>query len=243
MTDPNLPIVLRDCQLKTNDIDIEKAKLKRAAIVLCGGKSSRMGFPKWQLPFGDERMLDRILRVTGEVTETQVVVAAEGQALGGLPTNVQLAYDEQPERGPLQGIHAGLKALPPGIQAAYVTSCDVPMLCTEFVNALFALLGPKTDIVVPKQENFYHPLSAVYRPRVLPKVADLLAADRLRPVFLFDQVDTQRISVEALRNVDPKLDSLRNLNDADSYLRSIQEAGLDPTALPPEILRKLNRTV
>ena len=32
-------------------------------IVLCGGKSSRMGQPKYTLPFGDEVLLQRIVRI------------------------------------------------------------------------------------------------------------------------------------------------------------------------------------
>ena len=33
-----------------------------AAIVLCGGRSSRMGTPKALLPFGPELMLQRVVR-------------------------------------------------------------------------------------------------------------------------------------------------------------------------------------
>ena len=38
-------------------------------IVLCGGRSSRMGRPKAWLPFGDELMLPRVVRILREVVE------------------------------------------------------------------------------------------------------------------------------------------------------------------------------
>ena len=45
-------------------------------IVLCGGKSERMGRPKLLLPFGDETMLARVVRIVGQVVSPVVVVAA-----------------------------------------------------------------------------------------------------------------------------------------------------------------------
>jgi molybdopterin-guanine dinucleotide biosynthesis protein A len=36
-------------------------------IVLCGGRSTRMGRPKLSLPFGPETMLQRVLRILSEV--------------------------------------------------------------------------------------------------------------------------------------------------------------------------------
>ena len=54
-------------------------------IILCGGRSSRMGLPKWSLPFGPETMLERIVRLLGKVCPTLVVVAAADQSLVKLP--------------------------------------------------------------------------------------------------------------------------------------------------------------
>jgi len=50
-------------------------------IVLCGGKSTRMGVPKATLPFGPETMLQRVVRLLGTVVSPVVVVAAQGQPL------------------------------------------------------------------------------------------------------------------------------------------------------------------
>ena len=53
--------------------------LSIGGIVLCGGESRRMGRPKAWLPFGDELMLQRVVRILGEVVNPIVVVAAPGQ--------------------------------------------------------------------------------------------------------------------------------------------------------------------
>src|SRR4051812_32950647 len=97
-------------------------------IVLCGGRSTRMGVPKATLPFGPETMLQRVVGLLGGVVSPIVVVAARDQSLPQLPEGVLMTQDEREQRGPLEGLRAGLKALPESVDAAYVTSCDVPLL-------------------------------------------------------------------------------------------------------------------
>ena len=193
-------------------------------IVLCGGKSTRMGTSKAALPFGDETMLERVVRLLGTVVSPIVVVAAADQVLPALPPGAIVTRDEQQGRGPLEGIRAGLKALPEAVDAAYITSCDVPLLVPAFVTRMVSLADGH-DIAVMEIDHFTHPLSAVYRRGTLAHVERLLAADRLRPVFLFDAVDTRRVQPEEMAAVDPDLLTLRNLNTPDDYRDALAAAG------------------
>jgi molybdopterin-guanine dinucleotide biosynthesis protein A len=194
-------------------------------IVLCGGKSTRMGTPKATLLFGPETMLQRVVRLLGTVVDPIIVVAARQQALPALPDSVIVAEDERDQRGPLEGLRAGLKALPNSVDSVYVTSCDVPLLVPGFVTRMIELLGDY-DIAVIEVDGFPHPLSAVYRRAVLPRVEALLENDKLRPVFLFDAVRTRRVRPEEMRSIDPQLRTLRNLNTRDDYRAALAEASL-----------------
>ena len=197
-------------------------------IVLCGGKSTRMGVPKATLPFGPETMLQRVVRLLGTVVSPIIVVAAREQALPALPAGVRIARDEREARGPLEGIRAGLSALPPSIDAAYITSCDVPLLVPAFVERMIELMSDH-DVAVMEIDGFTHPLSAIYRRNTLPHVEALLAADRLRPLFLFEQVRTRRVTPEEMKGVDPELRTLRNLNTQEDYRAALADAGLADT--------------
>jgi molybdenum cofactor guanylyltransferase len=196
-----------------------------AGVVLCGGKSSRMGTAKALLPFGHETMLQRVVRILGTVASPIVVVKADGQELPPLPADVRVTHDERGGRGPLEGLRAGLKALPADADAAYVTSCDVPLLVPEFVERM-AALAEGHEIAVMEIDGFPHPLSAVYRRSTLPHVEALLAADRLRPIFLFEAVDTRRVQPVEMTAVDPDLRTLRNLNTPQDYQDALALAGL-----------------
>ena len=199
--------------------------MNAGGIVLCGGRSTRMGSPKALLPFGAETMLQRVVRLLATVVSPIVVVAAPQQSLPDLPADVLVTRDEQEGRGPLEGLRAGLKALPGTVEMAYVTSCDVPLLVPGFVRHMIDLVTDH-DIAVMEIEGFPHPLSAVYRRNTLPHVEALLAHDRLRPVFLFEAVRTRRVQAAEMTSVDPELLTLRNLNTREDYLEALSSAGL-----------------
>ena len=197
--------------------------MNAGAIVLCGGKSTRMGSSKALLPFGPETMLQRVVRLLDRIVSPIVVVAASDQQLPDLPPAVIVTRDEREGRGPLEGLRAGLKALPADVERAYVTSCDVPLLEPGFVRQMLDL-SDGYDIAVVEIDGFTHPLSAVYRRATLPHVEDLLAHDRLRPAFLFETVNTRRVGPAQL-TADPGLRTLRNVNTRDDYEQALADAG------------------
>jgi molybdopterin-guanine dinucleotide biosynthesis protein A len=196
------------------------------AVVLCGGQSRRMGRPKAWLPFGPELMLERVVRLVGEAVGPVVVVAAPGQELPPLPDRVTVVRDPVSGRGPLQGLAAGLAALPDAVELAYATATDVPFLQPAWIARLHGLIGDH-DLAIPFVEGYHHPLAALYRrATILPAVEALLKEDRLRPVFLMEVVKTRVVEAEELREVDPELDTLRNLNSPEDYSAALVRAGL-----------------
>ena len=205
-------------------------------IVLCGGRSSRMGRPKAWLPFGGELMLQRVVRVLREVVGPVVVVAAPGQDVPPLPAGVEIVRDEVEGRGPLQGLAAGLAALEGKADGAYLSSCDVPFLLPEFVRRVIELGEFTTDIPrygsehqtgyaasVPHVGGYFHPLAAAYRNSVTWPMMRLLSENRLRPVFLFDSVPTRVVEPHELADIDPTFQSLRNLNTPEDYETALRE--------------------
>lgn len=209
-----------------------KRSLSVGGVILCGGQSRRMGRPKAWLPFGGEMMLQRVVRLVRQAVEPVVVVAAPEQELPELPSEVLVSRDDVPGRGPLQGISAGLHAVKDRVDAAYVSSCDVPFLRPAFIRHMVAALS-RADIAVPFADGHHHPLAAVYRTRIVPEVDRLLAADRLRPFFLFEAVPTNIVSGETLCAVDAQLDSLRNLNTPEDYHAALDELHDRPEGRSP----------
>jgi molybdopterin-guanine dinucleotide biosynthesis protein A len=194
-----------------------------------------MGSPKAWLDFGGEPLLARVVRTVGCACAPVIVVAAPGQDVPPLPPDIAIARDPLEGRGPLQGIAAGLHALLESpasraehIDAAFVTSTDAPFLAPALVARLAALRGGDHDIAVPHTDDHFHPLSAIYACTCLPHIEALLAADRLRPFFLFERVRTVVCDARTLladpdfAAADPALRSFENLNTPDDYARALR---------------------
>ena len=162
-----------------------------------------MGQPKAWLPFGPERMLQRVVRLVSTVARPIVVVAAPDQEIPALPEAVIIARDPVRGQGPLQGLAAGLAALPEEVELAYATATDVPFLQPSWINRLAELIGDH-DLAIPRCDEFLHPFAALYRrATVLPASASLLRTGRFRPAFLVDELRARIVTADELKEADP----------------------------------------
>ena len=196
-----------------------------AGIVLCGGRSRRMGRDKAWLPCAGGTQVAAVLRALAADCDPLIVVAAAGQALPPLPKAAIVVNDLEPYPGPLHGLAVGLDALPAACPGAFVSSCDVPALRPEFVRLVCGRLAAGFDIAIPFVEGRWQPLSAAYRRHVAATAWELLAADRRRPVFLLERHPQVVLTADELRRADPDLASLRNANTPAEYAALVGTAG------------------
>lgn len=187
-------------------------QIDAAAVVLAGGKSSRMGRPKALLPFDGAPLIAHVVRLLGELCAETVVVAAPGQELPSVAAT--LVRDEVAYQGPVSGIYHGLSAATKDL--CFVTSCDAPFLSRRLIAHLLAQ-SAEYDVVVPHWERRYQPLHAVYRKTVAPLLKAQLARGELRPVFLFDKVRTRNVGEDEIRRLDPEGLSFLNMNTPEEY--------------------------
>lgn len=191
-----------------------------SAVILAGGKSSRMGRAKALLPFDGEPLIAHIVRALQSLFTDIVVVAAPDQELPELP--VTLARDEVAYRGPVSGIYHGLSATRHPV--SFIGSCDMPFLSLPLISYLVSEIG-NHDVVVPEWDGRYQPLFAVYRRAVMPHLAEQLRREELRPIFLFDKVRTRKISEAEICRYDPDGSSFNNMNTPADYQAALQRWG------------------
>lgn len=176
---------------------------------------------KASLPFGDETMLERVVGVVSSVVDEVWVVAREDQNVEG---DFRIARDPAEGLGPLAGLVSGLGAM--ASERAFLTTCDVPLLKSSYVERLLDLSRGR-PIAVPVVDGHTMVTSAVYSREVLPVAQDLLRQRRLRPLFLLEAFDARVVSEAELREVDPQLDSLRDCNTPEAYRDALLSAGLE----------------
>lgn len=188
-----------------------------SAVILVGGKSSRMGRPKALLPFDGAPLIAHVVRRLESLFAEIVVVAAPDQELPGLP--VKFARDDVAYQGPVSGIYHGLKTATKDI--CFVTSCDAPFLNLALVSHLLGQISD-ADVVVPFWEERLQPLHAVYRTSVAPLLKNQLERGELRPIFLFDKVRTRKVESDEIRRFDPDGVSMLNMNSPGEYEAALE---------------------
>ena len=201
----------------------DPVKEKASAVILTGGKSSRMGRPKALLPFDGEPLIVHLVRSLGRMFGDIVVVAAPGQEIPLLPVTV--VRDEVAYQGPVGGIYYGLKAALG--EVAFVSPCDVPFLDLSLVAHLLSRIADY-DAVIPYWDHRLQPLPAVYRRSVLPRLREQLDRGQLRANFLCNKLRTCKVEEDEIRRFDPEGLSFLNMNtwkDYESALKRWQADG------------------
>lgn len=136
------------------------------AVILAGGKSSRMGVNKALLNFGGRPlisvMVDRIRPITNEI-----LISSNDPAYYEF-LNLPVIPDRYQGHGPLAGLHAAM--LWKERVLYIVLACDLPNLQAPLLRKL-AFFAKGYDVAIPRsRDGLAHPLCAVYRRTCLPVV-------------------------------------------------------------------------
>jgi molybdopterin-guanine dinucleotide biosynthesis protein A len=192
------------------------------AVVLAGGRSSRMGTSKALLLFDGEPLIVHVTATLQRLFSDVIVVAAPGQELPAI--RARIVRDEVAYQGPVGGIYYGLTGS--AADVSFVVSCDSAFLNTQLISYLVSQISGH-DVVVPHWQARFQPLHAVYRRSVLPHLEAQLVRGELRPVYLFDKVRTRRIDDDEIRRFDPEGWSFFNMNTPEDYARALEHWSAD----------------
>jgi len=211
-----------------------------------------MGFDKFRLPLGDRTFLECVVEKLVTAVDGPIIVATSERTFAEVDKirhamneeRFQIVVDERNDSGPMEGIRVGLGAANRVAKWAFVTSCDAPLICPEVLgvlqNALDEIESPNVEAAMPTSPNRIFGMTAIYRCSVFSKVADMVERRQLRVSDLATELNTKRISLEQVRQADPELDSMKNLNSPSDYLEFLRQRGFDCPAEIEELLRPEN---
>lgn len=183
------------------------------AVILAGGKSSRMGRDKALLRFGDRTFLENMIRLVSPFVKTVLISSGNPEhARFGVP----VIGDEIPDAGPMGGlVSAGSHS---DTDFIFLFSCDIPLLQPSVLQKLIGSTDPTLDAVVPTHGGTTEPLCALYHRRTLELFRDRLQKGKLKMREVLDHLKVLYIEFPEqnegayLRNVNTPND-LETLND------------------------------
>ncbi len=151
-----------------------------SAVILAGGKSSRMGEDKSLIHIGGLTILELLARQLQPLV-AEVLISSNDPASHiflGLP----LVPDESPDCGPIMGILSCLSAA--RHEKVIFTPCDIPGLPAAFITDLLARAQSADVVMALDARGRYEPLLAVYSRRLVPLIRGLVTAGERRIVSI-----------------------------------------------------------
>ena len=177
------------------------------ALILAGGKSSRMGGEhKGSLSMGAETFTAHLVSQLRPLADK--LWLSYGETVQQEIDGCIIVRDEYIDCGPMGGLHAGLKAC--SSEILLVAACDMPLLKRDLYDHLMELL-PGYDGVVPVTYGQMHPLAAIYTKALLPIIEQALKDGNFRLRTALEQANIRYVDVPQFRVM------LNNINTREEY--------------------------
>lgn len=169
--------------------------LRRAstAVVLAGGRSTRMGRDKALLPVAGRRMIEHIVDQLRPHFSEILISADDIERYAFLGLDV--VPDQVSGQGPMRAIASVLERS--SHEVVFVIPCDVPRVPSRLLAGLLRGARSGAEIVVPvTSDGHYEPLFAIYRKSVRDRLSRALERGQRRIVSVYDECDTRTLEMD-----------------------------------------------
>ena len=143
------------------------------ALILAGGKSSRMGTEKSQIILAGKSLLQRTIDlITPHTEDIFLSIAHDDERDHPLPT----LRDLEPSPGPLGGLQAAFDHDPDS--SWLLIACDLPKLSAPDLESLVAANLKDVSCFRNPLDDHPEPLCAIYAPSSAPQLQEVIAENR-----------------------------------------------------------------
>ncbi|TDL72264.1 molybdenum cofactor guanylyltransferase [Rhodococcus qingshengii] len=168
--------------------------MKAAAIILSGGKSSRMGTNKALLKLNEKTTIERMVDILKIYFDDIILVTNDMESYQFL--GVKMVSDHYPGKGPLAGFHAGLMASDYDVN--FITACDMPFISGELAATLVNMIEHH-DALVPVINGNMQTLCAVFQKKSVAKIEECIENGRLPIKHLLEHLNVLYVTEKELQ--------------------------------------------
>jgi len=186
--------------------------------IQAGGASSRMGEDKALKTFLGRPLVQRVAERLSSIADELIVTTNRPEEYAFL--NLPLFPDLKPGRGALGGLYTAIASAKHPIVA--VVACDMPFASPPLLEVASNLLvREEVDVVIPRSEEGYEPLHAIYRRETcLPAIELSIDADQWKVIAWFPQVKVRVLTPEEIRQYDPAGLAFWNVNTPEEFSKA-----------------------
>ena len=196
-------------------------------VILAGGQSRRMGRSKLFIDIGGIPMFERVYRVCEKIFTEIIIVANDSEPFRHY--DVRVVPDIIPGKGPLGGIYTGL--VHASQDHCFCVAADMPCLNIRLIRHMIER-SAEGDVIIPETSDGRHPLHAIYAKGCRKPIETLLSRGDLKIVDFFGEVTVIYVPEGEIRQYDPLLRSLINVNTEDDLDNVRELVAQDPSMNP-----------
>ena len=192
--------------------------VKKSAIVLAGGVSSRFGLDKGILKLDEKTLIEYVVSAIEPIVDETIVVtnSSERAKLYAkyIPAEVKFAFDSSKVRSPLIGAYSGFR-IAKG-EYSLLLPFDTPFVSREVILLLFELCQNRTA-VIPRWPNCHiEPLHSIYKTNPAFEASKKAVDEgKLNMRAMIEKLQGVRyVSTMVIQQLDPELHTFFNINTA-----------------------------
>lgn len=185
--------------------------LANTAVILAGGKSSRMGFDKQLIKVKDICITEHLVEMLNPVFENIIIVTNKPELYKD--KNIIIAEDVYKGYGPIGGIHAGLSKSQSMYN--YFIACDMPNINKYYIEYMIKRMEEdcyKNNVVITKKADWIEPFNAFYSKKLIPAIEDNINKGKVGIMELLEISDVLYIDEAIARGFSPDWSMFANLN-------------------------------
>ena len=181
-----------------------------SAIILAGGKCTRMGKNKAELTINETTLLDIQAKKCRAIGIEDVILSGYHGSIPGTRT----IPDIIPGKGPLSGIHAGLTAS--DNKACLVLSVDVPLVSPETLKELIS--AHSCGITMLSNNGKIEPTISVFDTSLAEKIGEILQTEKTSVMRMTDATDVKYYEYKGAE------EQLSNCNTPEDFQNALEYA-------------------
>lgn len=190
--------------------ELDKIKSGSSAVILCGGKSTRMAQDKAGLLIGKKTFLQQIEKNLKDADEILLSVKDRRDYPEIGARHIE---DREADKGPLMGLCSVLEEC--SYDKVWVMSCDMPLVNWDTAQELEHYLTDGIDAVIPvDRTGKKYVLCAWYRKSTLEILKEQLESGDLKVKHLLGRLRVCYVAVEGLTDGSHKF---QNINTREEY--------------------------
>jgi molybdopterin-guanine dinucleotide biosynthesis protein A len=187
-----------------------------SAVILAGGKSSRMGFDKQFLRIKNRFLVRLHAERLASIFDQLILVTNTPELHRDAPFAV--VSDEITDCGPLSGIHVGLKAA--ASRYVYLLACDMPNVNLDYIAYMQTQLqGSAAAACVTRFGDWIEPFNAFYARDLVPAIEAFLDSGQKSLFQFLSFQSTLYVPEREARRFSPDWEMFLNLNTREEFER------------------------